>query len=109
VEPRAGGRCFGRSEDGEECVWGSVRVWEPPQRLVLGWHLDGEWKYDPDPARASEVQVRFIAEGPSRTRVELEHRYIERHGATAEMVSKGVGGPDGWGGLLELYAKAAVA
>lgn len=108
VEPRAGGRCYGLSEDGTECDWGRVLAWDPPRRVVLGWHLDGEWKCDADPAHASEVEVRFVP-AANGTRVELVHRNIERHGASAEKLHKGVSAEGGWGMLLQLYVTAAAA
>lgn len=109
IEPRQGGRWFERSEDGSEHDWGRVLTWDPPRRLVLAWQLTGEWTYDPDPARASEVEVRFIAQGPASTRVELEHRHLERHGKTAEALHKGVSSPDGWPVMLARFAQAALA
>jgi uncharacterized protein YndB with AHSA1/START domain len=89
--------------------WGRVLAWEPPHRVVLSWHIDCHWHYDPDPARASEVEVRFTAEGPDRTRVELEHRNLERHGAEAAELRESVSSPGGWPGLLEMFAEAATA
>ena len=86
-----------------------ITAFEPPDRLTLAWHLDVSWQYDPDPAHASEVEVRFIAEGPSRTRVELEHRGFERHGASADAVHGGVDSPQGWSYCLDLYAKQVAA
>jgi len=108
IEPAVGGRYYERGVDGSECDWGQVLAFEPFGRLVLSWHLQGDWKYDPDPAKASEIEVLFIAEAPDRTRVELEHRLIERHDL-AEKVAEGVGQDGGWGGLLHLYAEAAAA
>ena len=102
IEPRLGGRWYERSSDGSECVWGEVLAWDPPRRLVLSWHLDGDWKLGPE---ASEIEVRFTPAGSS-TRVELEHRHFERHGATADAVRDAVSGEGGWGGLLELYRGA---
>jgi uncharacterized protein YndB with AHSA1/START domain len=107
MEPRAGGRWYERGVDGSECDWGSVLAWEPPRRVVLAWQLDGEWKHDPD--FLTEVEVRFTAEGPDRTHVELEHRNLERFGDAMEKVRASIGSDDGWGGLLEAYAKAAAA
>ncbi|HET9144452.1 SRPBCC family protein [Actinophytocola sp.] len=103
IEPRTGGRFYERGVDGSECDWGRVLAFEPPDRVVLSWHLQGDWDYDPDPAKASEVEVRFIAEAPDRTRVELEHRHIERHDG-AEDVRSGVDSEGGWGGILAGYA-----
>src|SRR3954452_25452427 len=82
IEPHAGGRWFERAQDGTECQWGRVLVWDPPGRLVLSWQIGGEWKYDP--AFASEVEIRFVALGPARTRVELEHRKLDALGPAAE-------------------------
>jgi uncharacterized protein YndB with AHSA1/START domain len=107
LEPRAGGRWFERAADGSECDWGSVLVWEPPKRVVLSWHLGADWSYDPDPERASEVEVTFVAEGESATRVALEHRRLERHGAGAEKIREAVSGRGGWPILLEAFAAAA--
>ncbi len=108
IEPFVGGRYYERGVDGSECDWGRVLAYDPPDRLVLAWHLQGDWTYNPDPAKASEVEVRFIAEGPNQTRVELEHRHIERHDA-AERVIKGVDSPDGWAGILASFADTLAA
>lgn len=105
IEPREGGRWFERGVDGSECDWGVVLAFEPPARILLSWHLQGDWTYHPDPARASEVEVRFVAEAPDRTRVELEHRHIERHD-DPEAVRGGVDSPNGWPGILAGYAEA---
>jgi uncharacterized protein YndB with AHSA1/START domain len=105
MEPRPGGRWFERSEDGSECDWGRVLAFEPPHRLVLAWQLTPAWAYDPDPAKATEVEVTFTAVDGG-TLVELEHRGFERHGETGEEMSKAVGAPGGWGDLLQMYAKA---
>jgi uncharacterized protein YndB with AHSA1/START domain len=105
VEPRVGGRCFERGVDGSECTWGHVRVWEPPSRYVFTWEISADFKIDPNVA--SEVEVRFIAEGPNRTRVELEHRNLGVFGERREEMYKTFDAPGGWTGLLELFAKAA--
>jgi uncharacterized protein YndB with AHSA1/START domain len=107
MEPRAGGRWFERAPDGKECDWGRVVEWEPPARVLLAWHLGPEFKYDPDPARSTELEVRLLAEGPATTRVELVHRGFEVHGPAGEELSKAVGGPEGWNGLLQLYVATA--
>lgn len=103
VEPKVGGRWYETGTDGTECEWGQVLVWEPPNRVVTSWHIQADWTYDPDPARGSEVEVRFIAEAPDRTRVELEHRHFERHGAGAETVARSVANQHGWGYVLGHY------
>src|SRR5579859_5994757 len=107
LEPKVGGRWYELDEDRTQCDVGHVLAYEPPDRVVLAWQLDGQWQYDPDPSHASEVEVRFIAEGPSRTRVELEHRGFERHGAGADAVREVNEGPQGWTLVLDIYAKAA--
>jgi uncharacterized protein YndB with AHSA1/START domain len=108
LEPAAGGRLFERAADGSECDWGRVLAWEPPTRLVFAWHLNMRWAFDPDPAHASEVEVRFVDLGDS-TRVELEHRAFERHGDDGGAIRDAVGGEGGWGGLLALYRESAEA
>ncbi len=108
IEPRAGGRWYECGVDGSECEWGHVLVWEPNARIAFSWHLDGEWKYQPDLATASEVEIRFVPKGPKETSVELTHRYIERHRGAVSVFEQ-VGSPEGWNGLLELYRKAADA
>jgi hypothetical protein len=109
LEPHAGGRWFERSQDGAEIPWGSVLAFEPSGRVRLGWHLNGQWQFDADPKKASELEVRFIAEGPATTRVELEHRGFERHGADGESIRGAVASPGGWPKTLECFAVAANA
>jgi len=107
MEAREGGRFYEKSVDGSECEWGRVLAWDPPNRVVLAWQLTAEWRYDPD--FLTEVEVRFTADGPGRTQVELEHRNLERYGEDMEKVRAAVGSDDGWGGLLRTYAQAAAA
>jgi uncharacterized protein YndB with AHSA1/START domain len=108
IEPRVDGRWYERGVDGTECDWGKVLVFDPPERLVLTWQLNCQYKYDPDLAHASEVEVLFTEEN-GLTRVALEHRYIERLGIGGDELAAGVSGEGGWPGILELYAKAAAA
>ena len=104
VEPRAGGRWYEVGADGSECDWGRVIAWEPPARLVLAWQIGVDWSHDPDPGRASEVEVRFVPEGAGATRVELEHRRLERHGEGWEGLKGGVEADEGWPLYLDRYA-----
>ncbi|WP_242907134.1 SRPBCC family protein [Actinomadura terrae] len=103
LEPRAGGRWYEVGVNGSESDIGRVTAFEPPARLVLAWHLDGDWRFDPDPDHASEVEIRFLAEDGNRTRVELEHRYFERHGAGAAAVRSAVESQGGWTWCLAAY------
>lgn len=104
IEPKQDGRWYQRSVDGSECEIGTVAAWEPPARVLLIWQLNAQWTFDPD--LKTEVEVRFMPEG-SGTRVELEHRHLERLGDTAEGFREAIDAPGGWGGLLELYAEEA--
>ena len=103
LEPKVGGRWYEVGVDGTECETGRVTAYEPPDRVVLAWHLNGSWRHDPDPAHASEVEILFIAEGDGRTRVELEHRHLERHLQDADAVHGAVDGPGGWDFCLAAY------
>jgi uncharacterized protein YndB with AHSA1/START domain len=105
IEPFAGGRWFERDADGRECDWGFVTAWEPPHRLLLAWHLTPAYDFDPDPARATEVEVRFTPH-EGGTLVALEHRGFERHGETGTAMREKVGAPGGWSDLLETFARA---
>jgi uncharacterized protein YndB with AHSA1/START domain len=105
LEPRVGGRWYEKGVDGSECDWGRVLAWEPPYRLVVTWQINGEWQYDPDPERASEVEVRFTADGPGQTTVELEHRHLERL-VGGQAMRDAIGGAGGWSGVLQRYGKA---
>jgi uncharacterized protein YndB with AHSA1/START domain len=104
IEPKAGGRWYELDVDGSECELGKVAVWEPPVRLVLIWQLTPEFKYDPE--LITEVEVLFTPEGGG-TRVDLEHRDLERMGEKAEAMRESVSGPGGWPALLQLFADEA--
>jgi uncharacterized protein YndB with AHSA1/START domain len=105
IEPRSGGRWYERGVDGSQCDIGKVLVWDPPARLVLAWQLRHDWKFDPN--LITEVEVRFIAEGANATRVELEHRDLERFGEHVDAVRAIYDSPSGWPGLLGLFAARA--
>jgi len=103
-EPRVGGHLYDRGVDGTECRWARILAYEAPTRVVFSWDISPQWQVEADPDNTSEVEVRFIAESSQRTRVELEHRNIERHGDGWEGVRAGVGGDDGWPLYLRRYA-----
>jgi uncharacterized protein YndB with AHSA1/START domain len=105
MEPFAGGRCFNRVlRTGEESEWGRVLVWDPPNRVVFAWMLTHEWGHQPDPDKASEVEVTFGDAGEGRTRVVLEHRAFERELGGGTSMAEQVSGDGGWSTLLGLYA-----
>ena len=105
-EPRVGGGITDHGVDGNRCTWARILTYEPPHRLVFSWDITAQWKHEPDPERASEVEVRFVEEGPGRTRVELEHRELQRHGEGWEGMRDAVGSPRGWPGVWEAYVPA---
>ncbi|HEY7966057.1 MAG TPA: SRPBCC family protein [Solirubrobacteraceae bacterium] len=108
-EPRAGGRIFDRGVDGTEFQWARVLAVDPPNAVVFSWDLDPNWQVEPDPARTSEVEVRFTAESPQRTRVELEHRNLDRHGDGWEGEHDALGGSGGWPLYLERFGALIAA
>ena len=104
-ELRQGGHIYDRGVDGSECHWGRVLAYEPPTRVVFSWDISLQWQLESDPQRSSEVEVRFLADGPNRTRVELEHRHLDRHGDGWEQMRDAVGSPDGWGLGMHRFAE----
>lgn len=95
-EPYVGGHIYDRGVDGSECRWARVLAYEPPSRLLLSWDVNPRWQIESDPDRTSEWEVSFTAESDSRTRVEIVHRNLERHGEGWESVRDGVGSEQGW-------------
>ena len=104
-EPRVGGCLYDRGVDGSECRWARVLAYEPPHRVLLSWDVSPQWQLETDPEKTSEWEVRFYSETPERTRVELEHRNLERHGAGWEAVRDAVAAPDGWPLYLQRFAE----
>src|SRR3954454_14443698 len=104
-EPRAGGRLYDRGVDGSECQWARVLAYEPPDRVLISWDINPRWQIETDLEKTSEVEVRFIAEGPDRTRVELEHRHLDRHLDGWEAVREGVASEGGWPLYLRQFAE----
>jgi uncharacterized protein YndB with AHSA1/START domain len=103
-EPRAGGRVYDRGIDGSECQWGRVLAYDPPERIAFTWDISPRWQLESDLATTSEVEIRFVAEAPERTRVELEHRHLDRHGDGWQGLRDGVAGDQGWPLYLDRYA-----
>jgi uncharacterized protein YndB with AHSA1/START domain len=108
-EPFAGGRMYDRGVDGSECQWGRVLVYDAPSRIVFSWDISPRWQLETDTAHASEVELRFAAEGADRTRVELEHRHLDRHGDGWQSLREAVARGDGWTLYLARYAEQASA
>ena len=104
-EPREGGHVYDRGVDGSECRWARVLAYEPPNRVVISWDISPQWQIETDLEKTSEVEVRFVAEAPERTRVLLEHRNLERHGEGWEGIRDGVAGEDGWPLYLRRFAE----
>jgi uncharacterized protein YndB with AHSA1/START domain len=105
IEPHVGGRWYERGEDGSTCDWGRVLAWEPHTLLVLSWEISADWRHDAN--LKTEVEVRFIAEGKDSTRVELEHRHLDRYGARRDQMRGIFDSERGWSGLLASFARAA--
>jgi uncharacterized protein YndB with AHSA1/START domain len=108
-EPRVGGHLYDRGVDDSECRWARVLAYEPPNRVVISWDISPHWQIETDLQKTSEVEVRFIAETPDRTRVELEHRKLDRHLDGWESLREGVDGDGGWPLYLQRYAELFAA
>jgi uncharacterized protein YndB with AHSA1/START domain len=108
-EPRVGGHIYDRAVDGTECRWARILAYDPPDRVVFSWDINTQWQVETDRDKTSEVEVRFVSEGTDRTRVELEHRKLDRHGDGWEQVRGAVGSDDGWAVGLRRFAAAARA
>jgi LysR substrate binding domain/Activator of Hsp90 ATPase homolog 1-like protein len=103
VRAARGRPLYDRGVDGSECQWARVLAYESPNRVVFSWDIDPRWQIETNPEKTSEVEVRFIAETPERTRVELEHRHLDRHGdgweQTRDSVAGEAAGPAACGAL----------
>jgi uncharacterized protein YndB with AHSA1/START domain len=104
-EPHIGGRVYDRGIDGSELTWARVLAFEPPNRLVFSWDISPQWQLETDLEKTSEVEVRFIAESAERTRVELEHRNIDRHGDGWDGMREAIGAEGGWPLYLQRYSE----
>ena len=107
VEPRVGGRWYERGDDGSTCDWGTVLAWEPPKRLVLSWDITADWQFDA--SLKTEIEIRFIPEGKDSTRVELEHRHLDRYGDRRDEMRRVFDTEGDWGRLLQMFARMAEA
>lgn len=105
-EPKVGGHIYDRGADGSVCRWARVLAYEPPNRVVFSWDISPQWTLETEPENTSEVEVTFTAEGPGRTRIDLEHRNIDRHGPGWPAVSGSVDSDQGWSLYLDRYAAA---
>jgi uncharacterized protein YndB with AHSA1/START domain len=103
-EPRVGGHIYDRAVDGSECRWARILAFDPPERVVFSWDIGPQWQIETDHDLTSEVEVRFVAEGENRTRVELEHRHLDRHGPGWQGIADGVDDSEGWPLYLSRYA-----
>jgi uncharacterized protein YndB with AHSA1/START domain len=102
-EPKVGGHIYDRGTDGSECRWARILAYDPPRRVVFSWDIGPTWQVEADPERTSEVEVTFTAETPDRTRVELEHRHLDRHGPGWPALSDGIANDEGWPLYLARY------
>jgi uncharacterized protein YndB with AHSA1/START domain len=104
-ESKVGGDVYDVGEDGSRCRWARVLAYDPPSRVVFSWDVSVQWQVETDPGRTSEVEVRFVPEGDTRTRVELEHRHLDRHGEGWEGMRDAVGSSEGWAIGLGRFAQ----
>ncbi len=103
-EPHVGGHIYDRGTDGSECRWARVLVFEPPDRVVVSWDISPYWQIETDTDKRSEVEVTFTALGEDRTRVDINHRHLDRHGEGWAGVREGVSTDEGWPLYLSRYA-----
>ena len=108
IEPHVDGRWYEIAEDGTVTQWGRVLEWAAPDRVVLAWQLSADFAFDPD--LVTEVEIAFHPEG-EETRVEFEHRHLDRYGAEglAKFAAMEMSMDDGWGEILAIYAETASA
>jgi uncharacterized protein YndB with AHSA1/START domain len=109
LEPREGGDVYDRGTDGSTCRWARVLAYEPFERLVISWDISPQWQLETDPAKTSEVEIRFLPEGPETTRVTLDHRHLDRHGDGWETLPEAMVSDDAWPLYLRRFADAVAA
>jgi uncharacterized protein YndB with AHSA1/START domain len=109
LEPVAGGRLYDRGVNGAICEWGRVLACEPPRRLLLAWLISPHWQLESDPGHASEVEVTFTPIDAGRTRVDLEHRHLDRHGEGWQDTRDALSGREGWPLYLDRFVEVVTA
>ncbi|KXO98746.1 SRPBCC family protein [Tsukamurella pseudospumae] len=107
LEPHVGGTIYDVGTDGSICTWARVLAVDPPNSLTISWDISPQWRIEDDLARTSEVEIRFTAESATRTRVQVEHRHLDRHGEGWEQAAAGIGGPNGWPVYLDRFRSVA--
>lgn len=106
IEPEVNGRCYERGPHGFTCDWGRVLIWQPPHHLQFTWQISPRREPVPNPAKASEVDIHFEADGPNQTQVVLEHRHFDRHGEGSEKYQEMMDSPQGWPYILRQFETA---
>jgi len=109
VEAHVGGHIIDRGADGSECPWATVLAYEPPDRFVFSWNISPYWQIETDTDKRSEVEVTFTALAEARTRVDINHRHLDRHGEGWAGVREGVNTDQGWPLYLDRYADLLAA
>jgi uncharacterized protein YndB with AHSA1/START domain len=104
VQTHIGGHIIDRGTDGSECRWARVLAYEPHDRFVFSWDISPYWQVETDQDKTSEVEVTFTALAEDRTRVDIEHRHLDRHGDGWTGVRDGVSAGEGWPLYLTRYA-----
>lgn len=104
LEGRKGGFCWEKGPFGFRCDWGRVLRWVPPDRIVIAWHISPSRVPEPDPAKASEVELRFVPLDGKRTRLELEHRNFAAHGEGHDAYRNAMAAEKGWPHILRSFA-----
>lgn len=107
IERRAGGRWYETTADGGQCDWGRVLSYQPSRRLTLSWQIGVGFAAEPDPDRASRVDVRFAGDATVGTEVTLVHSELPRLGEGWESMRDSVAARTGWPGILQAYRTVA--
>jgi len=106
IEPKYEGKCYERSKDGSESLWGTVLTVARPEHIVFAWQINADRSAEPNVALASRVDVRFSPAGDDKTSIVLVHRDFPRHGAGWQKYRSNMAGKSGWPRILEQYKRA---